>query len=132
MSELHLAPSPCNTCPYSTNTPSGIWGVTEYAKLPGYDQNPGTLATFHCHAEHQTNVPTVCRGWLATHADGVAVRLAVATGQLTPAQVDEAADNTSNLYPDGMSAFRAGVKAIRRPTPAARRAMERLSKTLPS
>lgn len=62
--KLHVAPRPCNTCPYARSTPPGVWAPEEYAKLSRYDRSPETnqdLATFHCHQENATGVPTVCR-----------------------------------------------------------------------
>lgn len=45
------APSPCSSCPYRRDVPSGLWGANEYAKLRDYDnptwaQPPGI---FQCH-----------------------------------------------------------------------------------
>ncbi|WP_354574206.1 DUF6283 family protein [Frigoribacterium sp. UYMn621] len=43
--------SPCASCPFRVNVPSGIWGPEEYEKLPRYDgdmvgQSPKAFA---CH-----------------------------------------------------------------------------------
>jgi hypothetical protein len=127
---LHAPPHPCSTCPYRTDTPAGIWDRSEYAKLPDYDGVPGALATFHCHQEHATSVPTVCRGWLTVHADGIAVRLAIARGEVTPAQRD--APVNVELYPSGVAAARAGLAGVDDPSSEAVSAMRRLSRRLPA
>lgn len=57
--------SPCGSCPYRCDVPSGIWDRSEYDKLPGYDgktweQSP---ALFMCHQRDGR----LCAGWLACH-----------------------------------------------------------------
>lgn len=122
---LHVAPNPCNTCPYARSTPAGIWHEEEYAKLPDYDNetNP-TIATFHCHQENATNIPTVCRGWLGTHKDSLAVRFAQAVGTLRPEDVPVYDDST--LYSSGEEAAQAGTRDPDEVDEAARKAMTRL------
>lgn len=65
MTRLHVAPRTCSTCPYRRDTPPGIWDAAEYRKLPAYDQDPPAIpdgiVEFHCHQEHVSGVPTVCR-----------------------------------------------------------------------
>ena len=31
------AKSPCGSCPYRQDVPSGVWAASEYEKLPAYD-----------------------------------------------------------------------------------------------
>jgi len=126
---LHCAPRPCLTCPYRTDTPAGIWARSEYIKLPDYDGTPGALSTFHCHQEHVTGVPTACRGWLTVHADGIAVRLAIARGEVTPEQRDAPVD--VDLYATGEAAARAGLADVESPSDAAVTAARKLARRLP-
>ena len=128
---LHLAPRPCNTCPYERSTAAGIWHPDEYRKLPEYDhrpEGPGPFAVFHCHQENITETPTVCRGWLAVHPDCTAVRMGLAMGHLTPDQRDAAAAPWPNpdLYESGAEAFAAGMAAVQEPSDDAKVAMGKL------
>lgn len=59
------AKTPCGSCPYRCDVPSGIWEQHEYDKLPQYDgetwqQSP---AVFLCHQRDGR----LCSGWLACH-----------------------------------------------------------------
>lgn len=128
---LRCPPTPCNTCPYRRDTPPGIWDASEYRKLPEYDAGRMALSTFHCHQEHATGMPTVCRGWLAVHRfDSIAVRLAVARGLVEPEQVE--APCPVPLYGSGAEACAAGLGAVRRPGRRARRAIAKLARRLPA
>jgi hypothetical protein len=129
---LYMAPTPCTTCPYRRDTPSGVWAEEEYRKLPTYDNHDfctANLKVFHCHQEREIGKPTVCHGWVSVHADGKAVRLACISGLISeedmariPIQADPA------LYATGAEACRAGLKGVNRPGKKARRAIERISK----
>lgn len=114
---LHVAPRPCNTCPYRCDTPPGVWHPDEYEKLARYDDQPDgqlpALATFHCHQENATGDPTVCRGWLSVHAESPAVRLAIIDGKVTVDQVYAEAD--VDLYESGAEAQAAGIAAVAAP-----------------
>lgn len=125
--KLHVAPRPCNTCPYLRSTPPGIWAPEEYAKLPSYDHDPsgpGNLATFHCHQQNATGIETVCRGWLGVHTDSPAVRLAVAFGRIAMEDVPRSIDPT--LYESGREACEAGLAGIEHPDIRARRSIGKL------
>lgn len=109
MTALFVAPRPCNTCPYLRSTPRGIWHPTEYAKLVEYDDRGElpAIATFHCHQENVTKVPTVCKGWLGVHRDGIAVRFAVVRGDVSIDDVPTDQDPT--LYSSGAEAQEFGT-----------------------
>lgn len=114
---LHCAPRPCVSCPYRIDVPSGVWAADEYAKLRGYDSTDHAtmpLATFHCHQENATGVPTVCRGWLSVHADSIAVRMAIIDGKVTADDVY--ATPEVPLHPSGTAAAEHGLRDIERPT----------------
>lgn len=119
--KLHLAPRPCATCPYRTDTPPGIWDATEYDKLARYDGIDPTdleLATFLCHQTAATGVDTACKGWVACHQDGLAVRVAMIRGDLTAEQVYS--DCPVEIYSSGAEAREAGLAGIEAPSTKAR------------
>ncbi len=118
---LHVPERACNTCPYLKSTPSGVWAPEEYTKLAEYDEKPGeipVLATFCCHQQNATGVPTVCRGWLSVHRDSVAVRLACLQGELDIGQVPQKPE--PEYYASGTEACEAGIADIEDPSPEAR------------
>jgi hypothetical protein len=61
--------TPCPSCPYRRDVPSGVWDASEYDKLPGYDGDipeqlaAGALALFHCHQR----TGELCAGWAGCH-----------------------------------------------------------------
>ena len=66
MSRPTLRPrkTPCASCPFRKDCPSGVWSEAEYDKLPGYDgptyaQSP---TVFFCHLSPED----ACGGWTAT------------------------------------------------------------------
>lgn len=129
---LHMAATPCTTCPYRRDTPTGIWSRDEYEKLPAYDQRDfggAPMATFHCHQEPQIGKPTVCRGWLSVHPDCIAVRMAYFSGLITKEMMAEIPVKPDPaLYSSGAQACRAGLKGVKRPGKKAKAAIEKLSK----
>lgn len=122
---LKVLPNPCSDCPYATKTPTGIWHPDEYLKLTGYDDD-SALETFLCHHSTDTDANMVCRGWLSVHANSVAVRVAILRGQITEEERD--ATVTEPLYATGKAAATAGLRGVRRPSPAAKRVIQRLAK----
>lgn len=126
--------TPCSTCPYRKDTPKGIWHESEYQKLAEYDEydhltrtgplEPAT-ALFLCHQSHVTGEDTVCRGWVATHPDSVAVRLAMLRGELTPEQVYEE-QCPVELYASGREAMEAGLSELEQPSTQALKACGKL------
>lgn len=133
MSEpLYMAPTPCTTCPYRRDVPSGIWDRSEYEKLPAYDHRDfgeSPMAVFHCHQEPMIGKPTVCHGWLSVHPDCIAVRMARFSGLITKehmAQIPIKPD--PKPYDSGQQAYRAGIKGIRRPGKKAEAAVRGLLK----
>ena len=118
--------NPCASCPYRTDTPSGVWSAHEYQKLTEYDDDSlePAFSVFLCHHSTVRDVETVCRGWLSVAADSVAVRVAVLRGEITPKQRD--APVTVPLYATGAEAAHAGMVDVEAPGLAAIEMVERL------
>ncbi len=79
MTKLTPRKTPCASCPYRKDVPSGVWEASEYEKLRGYDGRideqamAGATGLFLCHqADGQ-----LCAGWCGCHdmGDNLAVRL---------------------------------------------------------
>lgn len=110
--------SPCASCPYRTNVPSGIWDESEYAKLARYDGEifeQSADAVFMCHQ----GCGSVCSGWLGHRPpeDLLAVRLGLMREELDPACLDYSTEVP--LFPSGAEAARHGMKDIQAPRPDA-------------
>lgn len=124
------SPSPCVSCPYRRDVPSGVWDEAEYAKLPPYDsetafQPPGV---FLCHQQDGR----LCAGWCAVHdmTHNLALRLAVASGTITVDDAERIIDyeTTVPLFPSGAEAAKHGRAHIRAPKPDAVKAIQRLER----
>ncbi|MET8997158.1 DUF6283 family protein [Amycolatopsis sp. NPDC004169] len=127
------APRPCVSCPYRRDVPSGVWHVSEYAKLPRYDTETGTQpgGLFQCHQNDTDDTRRrICAGWAGCH-DGdelLALRLAVISGRITP----ETAQATVNyqspvpLFDSGAEAAAHGVRNMSDPDAEALRTIEKI------
>lgn len=110
--------SPCASCPYRKNVPSGVWDESEYEKLPRYDGEifeQSTDAIFMCHQ----GCGDVCSGWLG-HRDPselLAVRLGLMSEHLDPSCLDYS--TTVLLFESGVEAAEHGMKDIDAPRDAA-------------
>lgn len=122
--------TPCASCPYRQQVPSGIWHEDEYAKLPRYDGDIGdqlaaeATSIFTCHQGDGD----VCAGWLG-HRDPIdllAVRLGLSNGQLAP----ECAYYTTDipLFASGEEAHSHGIQDICRPSEKATSAIQKITK----
>lgn len=106
--------TPCASCPYRKNVPSGVWDESEYQKLPRYDgemHEQNADATFMCHQQDGC----VCSGWLG-HRDPegmLAVRLGVMRGHLDPSVLDYTTDVP--LFASGAEAAEHGMKELLSP-----------------
>lgn len=117
---LKVADSPCASCPYRKDVPSGVWAKSEYVKLPGYDDGPQgqtEFAPFLCHHSPAIGEEYACRGWLSVHCQSAAVRLLMYTELVTEEQVF--AKPTVPLFASGAEAAEHGMREIRRPSEAA-------------
>ena len=122
------APTPCGSCPYRTDVPSGIWAREEYEKLPAYDEPTALqpIGVFRCHQLDGR----ICAGWAGCHdmAESLAVRIAQLDGTLTPQDADalHSYTTTTDLFTSGAAAAAHGLTDERNPSPAARRAADKI------
>ncbi len=115
------APRPCESCPYRTDVPSGVWAADEYEKLPAYDQPTFAQppAVFLCH-QHDGRA---CAGWAGCHEGDelLALRFAGARGDLSVETANAIRDYRSPvpLHSSGTAAAAHGLAKLDRPGPAA-------------
>lgn len=129
------ARTPCPTCPYRQDVPSGVWDESEYAKLPPFDAptygQPSRL--FLCHTFGRGEDARVCAGWAGCH-DGdelLALRIALASGEITEETADAIIDYVSPvpLFASGAEAAAHGMAEVYDPGPDALRAISKISRT---
>lgn len=116
--------TPCASCPYRHNAPSGVWATEEYKKLPAYDAETPDQPTelFLC---HQTG-EELCSGWVA-HADPanlLALRLGVIVGTVDPMVFDYTTH--ARLFDSGAEACAHGLKDIEKPDTRAQQTIRKL------
>lgn len=117
--------TPCASCPYRKNVPSGVWDESEYVKLLGYDGETfeqTATGVFMCHQQDGC----VCSGWLG-HRDAydlLAVRLGLMRGII---DIDSR-DYTTNvpLFESGAAAAEHGLKNIEKPDEDAEKIMKKI------
>jgi hypothetical protein len=121
-------PTPCASCPYRRNVPSGLWEESEYAKLPGYDGEMLEQRTnvFGCHQADGS----ICAGWLGHRehpTDLLAVRLGVSAGVLDESCASYETD--VDLFESGAEAAEHGCREIENPSPRTVAAITKLLRT---
>lgn len=125
---LPPASSPCGSCPYRQDVPSGVWTADEYAKLPLYDlatwaQPP---SVFCCHQQDGR----LCAGWVGCHdmAESFGLRVAAARGLIDDQAVDSVLDYVTDvaLFPTGEAAAEHGLREIEEPGREAARTIAKL------
>jgi hypothetical protein len=115
-------PRPCDSCPYRTDTPSGVWDADHYRKIAAYDLPTAeqSTATFMCHQ----NNGTVCAGWAGCHNRNprghelLALRIAMALGSMTAedAALTAAYVSPVPLWSTGAEAAAHGLRDINQPS----------------
>lgn len=132
MGSFAVERAPCRTCPYRCDTPPGIWDASEYERLRAWDAPTAEqpAGVFLCHHTTQFGEDaTLCRGWLDTHGfEALGVRLALASGRLDPAVLDE--EPAVAVYGSGSEAAAAGLSGVDEPSPQAQQASRRLERTV--
>ena len=120
--KLTVAKTPCGSCPYRRDVPSGIWEQQEYDKLPEYDGPTWqqAIAAFACHQRDGN----LCAGWLACHDTHhlLALRVAHAGPEILNYST------TVPVFSSGAEARAHGMKDIEQPQAAARKMMAGLVK----
>ncbi len=113
--------TPCPSCPYRRDCPSGVWAFKEYESLRLYDANE-SIAKFMCHSDPAK----LCRGWLSVHAESLAVRvLTRVRGSVSEEEVY--ANPPVPLFASGNQAADHGQRQIQRPGKKARRMIEKIT-----
>lgn len=125
------AKSPCGSCPYRRDVPSGVWAEEEYAKLPPYDaKSTGDqpAAAFFCHQQDGR----LCAGWVATHdmAENLGLRLLAATGAVAGDEIDAILDYQTDvpLFASGREAAAHGLAEVEAPAGPAVRTIQKLER----
>lgn len=120
------ARSPCPSCPYRRDVPSGIWDSSEYEKLPDFDGEiidqvmNNAFGLFMCHQQNGC----LCSGWIATH--GPANLLAL---RIQP--VDESVwyyESPVPVFSSGAEAAAHGMAEIEDPGRASRQMVAKLER----
>lgn len=119
--------TPCASCPYRKNVPSGVWDETEYQKLPEYDgetHEQNAVAVFMC---HQDDDGSVCSGWLGHRNpdDMLTVRLGLIRGVLDESCVNYTTDVP--LFESGAAAAAHGLEQYQAPPAAAAAVIKKIS-----
>lgn len=126
--ELTVRPTPCVTCPYRRDVPSGVWARQEYDALRDYDGTvteqamAGATGVFMCHQGDAQ----VCGGWAGCHDmnENLALRLPLA-------KVDVAILSYASpvpLFASGAEAADHGQRDLDNPGPAARAAIGKIAR----
>lgn len=120
------AKTPCPTCPYRRDVPSGIWDASEYPKLCKYDGdtmeqfNNGATTLFMCHQQNGH----LCSGWVACHdTDHL---LALRLHRVHPSTFNYA--SPVPVFSSGAEAALHGMAEICRPGDAALMAIAKLER----
>lgn len=138
MTTLPPAPRPCDSCPYRTDAPSGVWSQEDYDKLPRFDgptwSQPPRLFICHQHSGDDDRM-RVCGGWAGCH-DGdelLALRVAVAQGEITVQTAEAIRDYTSPvpLFASGAEAAAHGRRDLLTPGPEAHHSMDKIVRIRP-
>lgn len=127
---LRVRKTPCASCPYRQNAPSGIWDPSEYEKLPRYDGDMADQATagatrvFGC---HQTNSgDEVCAGWVGHRrhpSDLLALRISSEAGPEVFAYTTDVP-----LFSYGAEAAVHGLRDLEAPSARAQDAIRKITR----
>lgn len=121
MENATVRKTPCPSCPYRRDVPSGIWQASEYDKLPAYDGTTaeqaaaGAFGAFYCHQR----TGDVCAGWAGCHDMDENLAIRMSHGEL---DVDAIRDYESPvpIFSSGAEAARHGRRDLGSPGEEAR------------
>lgn len=120
------ARTPCTSCPYRRDVPSGVWHAEEYLSLLRYDADipgqclNGAASAFDCH--RQTG--KLCAGWIGAHgAENLAALHLLRS--VAPAVWDY--KSPVRLFRSGAAAAKHGVRDIVKPGARARALIAKLT-----
>lgn len=122
------ARTPCISCPYRQDVPSGVWAAEEYEKLPPFDADTAFQPprVFLCHQQDGH----MCAGWVGCHdmVENLAIRIAVSVEDLSVEDYEIVLDYVSPvpLWSSGAEAAKHGVAAIEAPNAKAQKIIDRL------
>jgi hypothetical protein len=107
-------PTPCASCPYRKNVPSGVWHESEYEKLKEYDGETHEQTSMNVFACHQAD-GQICSGWLGHRdpLDLLAVRIGLSYGTLDGTVAEYT--TTVPLFGSGAEAAEHGMREIENP-----------------
>lgn len=119
--------SPCSSCPYRRDVPSGIWAAEEYELLPNFDGEimeqveAGATHLFFCHQQDGH----LCSGWVGCHGtDAIAIRV-------NSHRLDESVftyESPVPLFASGREACDHGMRDIESPSEAAMQTVTKIVK----
>lgn len=123
--------TPCASCPYRRDVPSGIWSAKDYDKLPAYDGDatsqalsPGGMQLFGCHQSDGH----LCSGWVAHRdpRDLLALKVGFAMGKVDASVFTYTTDVP--LFASGAEAGAHGKAGIQNPDIEARLTVGKITK----
>lgn len=128
--KLRPRKSPCASCPFRRDVPSGVWAESEYDKLPGYDGETWEQTAIGAFLCHNDPAASVCAGWAAlSNEDTLALRMARYLDRELDVQacVDYATDVP--LFASGAEAAEHGKREIEAPSDKAVKTIGKVTKT---
>lgn len=120
--------SPCPSCPYRRDVPSGVWHPEEYARLAAYDGDmaaqarAGALGLFMCHQADGK----LCAGWAGCHDMTETLAARVSSRDLDPSVFGYA--SPVPLFGSGAEAAAHGMKDIASPGAKARAMIRKIAR----
>lgn len=119
--------TPCASCPYRRNVPSGIWDASEYTKLEQYDGEGHEQTRYTLFLCHQTG-EEVCAGWMGHRdpMDLLATRIGIMNGTLAADAMEYTTDVP--LFASGHEAAEHGRRDIEAPSDEALRTMLKIER----
>lgn len=128
MGELTVRKTPCGSCPYRRDVPSGIWHQEEYDKLRQFDGSTaeqalaGAVRVFMCHQVGGE----LCAGWVGCHDMGETLAIRVQARDIDPSVFEYR--SPVPLFASGAEAAEHGLRDIARPGPAALAAQAKIAR----